>query len=65
MSAPVMAMPDHGWTATFRYFVGFHYRASRCASPQRNFDLRHFAPLVSVMTEFSAPTAHAPMPGRT
>jgi hypothetical protein len=27
MAAPVMAMPDHGLTATFRYFVGLHYRA--------------------------------------
>jgi hypothetical protein len=23
---------DHALTATFRYFVGFHSRASRCAS---------------------------------
>jgi hypothetical protein len=30
MAAPVMAMPDHGLTATFRYFVGFHSRAICC-----------------------------------
>jgi hypothetical protein len=32
LAADAMAIADHALTATFRYFVGFHYRVSRCTS---------------------------------